>query len=183
MKVKLDLHTHIWEASRFVPPDKDIAWQVIEQVKRMGIDGIAVTEHRNKEYGFAFAELVQREFPNEIIVIPGWEIEVRYGPERNEEYQVLELFLPNDTLFRSYCHPGYPSLKTIIDGVQAIEIDNMTHNWHINKEEVQRIAQEHDLLLLKVSDAHLFKDIGSNYTEIEMEELYARARPIPRSDT
>ncbi len=176
--MKLDLHTHIWEATGFVPPTPEVAQRVVQQVKGMGIDGIAVTDHRNKEYGFAFKKLVDERFPGQIMVIPGWEIEVRFGPGPNDEYQVVELFLPNGGVFRSYCHPGYPSPQIVIDDVQAIEVDNLVHNWHIDKEKVREVAQQHDLMLLKVSDAHRIEDVGRSFTEVDLKELYDRARPL-----
>ena len=39
MKLKLDLHTHIWEAFNFQPPSLDIAEKVVAQIKSRGIDG------------------------------------------------------------------------------------------------------------------------------------------------
>ena len=178
MKVRLDLHTHILEATRFQPPSPQVAREVIARARAADIDGIAVTEHRNKEYGFAFKELVEQEFPGQLLVIPGWEIEVSFGPAKNDEYQVAELFLDGGRVFRCYCHPGYPSPEIVIDGVQAIEVDNLGHNWHINKERVKALAEEHGLLLLKVSDAHRLEDLGRNYTEVDLDDLYARAIPL-----
>ncbi len=177
-KLKLDLHTHIWESTGFIDPTPEIAERVIRQVKDIGIDGIAVTDHRNKAYGFAFKRVVDEHFPGEILVIPGWEIEVKIGPGYNDEYQVAEMFLPEGGIFRSYCHPGYPTPKIVIDGVQAIEIDNLMHNWHIDKKKVRQVAQAHNLLLVKVSDAHRIEDVGTNYTELDLDELYRRALPV-----
>ena len=63
MKLKLDLHTHVWEAFNFQPPSLDIAEKVIAQVKSRGIDGIAITDHHNQDWAFAFRELVGAAFP------------------------------------------------------------------------------------------------------------------------
>ena len=176
MKVKLDLHTHVWEAFNFQSPSRAIAEKVIGQVKTRGIDGIAITDHHNKEWAFEFRELVERHYPGQIIIIPGWEIEVRPPENPFAEYQVAELFLPGGGVFRSYCHPGAYSPEIIIeDNIHAIEIDNYIHNWHIPKAEVAEIARIHDLLPLQVSDAHNLENIGLRYTELEMEELYRRA--------
>jgi PHP family Zn ribbon phosphoesterase len=41
---------------------------------------------------------------------------------------------------------------------------------------IREVAEKHDLLLLANSDAHFLSDIGKHYNEIEIEELYARAR-------
>ena len=186
MKLKLDLHTHVWEAFNFQEPSLEIAEKVIRQVKSAGIDGIGITDHRNKDWSFEFVELVEEYFPGEIVVIPGREIEVR--PEQNPfaEYQVAELFLPpmdgmEGGVFRSYCHPGYYSPEIIIEqDIHAIEIDNYIHNWHIRKPQVKETATTHGLILTEVSDAHNLENIGLRYTEIELSELYRRAaKPVP----
>ncbi len=178
MSVKLDLHTHVWEAFNFQPPSLSIAEKVVAQIKSMGIDGIAITDHHNKEWAFEFIDLVERHFPGEVILIPGWEIEIRPPQSPFDEYQISELFLPGDDgrVFRIYCHPGYYSPNIIIEnGIHAIEIDNYIHNWHIRKSQVAELAQAHDLLILEVSDAHNLENIGLRYTELELEELYLRA--------
>lgn len=176
MKVKLDLHTHIWEAFNFQPPSLSIAEQVVTKIKSRGIDGIAITDHHNKEWGTELRELIERYFPGEVIIIPGWEIEVRPRENPFEEYQVAELFLPEGGVFRVYCHPGYYSPNILIEeNIHAIEIDNYIHNWHIRKAQVAEIAQAHSLLTLEVSDAHNLENIGLRYTEVELEELYRRA--------
>lgn len=176
MKVKLDLHTHIWEAFNFQDPTPAMAEQVVAKIKDCGIDGIAITDHNNKEWSFRFRDLVEQEYPGEVIIIPGWEIEVRPVQNPFSGYQIAELFLPGGGVFRSYCHPGYYSPDIIIeDGVHAIEIDNYIHNWHIRKSQVTEVAAEHDLLVLEVSDAHNLENIGLRHTEVELDELYRRA--------
>ena len=176
MKVKLDLHTHVWEAFNFQDPTPAMAGQVVAKIKDCGIDGIAITDHNNKEWSFRFRELVEQEYPGEVIIIPGWEIEVRPAQNPFSEYQIAELFLPGGGVFRSYCHPGYYSPDVIIeDGVHAIEIDNYIHNWHIRKSQVTEVAEAHALMVLEVSDAHNVENIGLRYTEVELEELYRRA--------
>ena len=57
------LHTHIWEAFHFQPPSLDIAEKVVNQIKAAGIDGIAITDHHNKDWAFEFRELVERHYP------------------------------------------------------------------------------------------------------------------------
>lgn len=178
MKLKLDLHTHVWEAFNFQPPSESIAEKVVAQIKSAGIDGIAITDHHNKEWSYRFRDLVERLYPGEVTIIPGWEIEIRPPENPFAEYQVAELFLPGGGVFRSYCHPGYYSPEIIIEeNVHAIEIDNYIHNWHIRKQQVAEVAKTHDLLVLEVSDAHNLENIGLRYTELELDELYRRATP------
>ena len=179
MKLKLDLHTHIWEAFNFQPPSLDIAEKVIAQIKSQGIDGIAITDHHNKEWAFEFRELVEKHFPGEVGIIPGWEIEVRPAASPFDEYQVAELFLPNGGMFRTYCHPGYYTPNIIIEeNIHGIEIDNCIHNWHIRKSQVRSVARRHSLMTFEVSDAHNLENIGLRYTEVELDDLYRRAMPL-----
>ena len=179
MKVKLDLHTHIWEAFNFQPPSLDIAEKVLAQIKAQDIDGIAITDHHNRDWAFEFRDLVAANFPGQAIIIPGWEIEIRPPQNPFDEYQVSELFLDNGGVFRIYCHPGYYSPNIIIeDNIHAIEIDNYIHNWHIRKEQVREVAQAHSLMLVEVSDAHNLENVGLRYTELELAELYERAAPV-----
>ena len=176
MKVKLDLHTHVWEAFNFQPPSVSIAEKVVDQIKSRGIDGIGITDHNNKDWAFEFRDLVEQHFPGEVIIIPGWEVEVRPQANPFDEYQVGELFLAGGGVFRIYSHPGYYSPNIVIEeGIHAIEIDNYIHNWHIRKDQVEEVARAHDLMTVEVSDAHNLENIGLRYTEVEMDELYRRA--------
>ncbi len=177
-KVKLDLHTHIWEAFNFQPPSLSIAEQVIARIKSQGIDGIAITDHHNWEWGARLRDLIEEHFPNQAIIIPGWEIEIRPPHSPFDEYQVSELLLPEGGVFRIYCHPGYYSPNIIIeDHIHAIEIDNCLHNWHIRKQQVQEVADEHSLLTVAVSDAHVLENVGLRHTEVDLADLYRRAMP------
>ena len=173
MKLKLDLHTHIWEAFNFQPPSVEMAAQVVNQVKLKGIDGIAITDHHNKDWAYEFKELVEEHFPGQMVIIPGWEIEIRPSNSPFDEYQVTELFLETGSIFRTYCHPGYYSPNIIIEeNIHAIEIDNYIHNWHIRKPQVQAIADSYGLMTVQVSDAHNLENIGLRYTEVTLQELY-----------
>ena len=178
MKVKMDLHTHIWESTGCVPPSVGVVEQVISQIEAMGIDGIGITDHHNKEYGFAFKEIADAYFPGRAIIIPGWEINVRPPSSPFDEFHMGELFLPGGKVFRSYNHPGYYTPNIIMDvEIQAIEIANPGHNWHIRKAQVEDIAREHGLLLLSVSDAHTLEKVGTSYTEVDLDDIYSRAVP------
>lgn len=102
-----------------------------------------------------------------MLIIPGQEIDIRW-------HQEVELYLPNGAIFRFLAHPGYPTISNAIENIQGIEIENALH--FIDKERVMALAEEYDLLLLSNSDAHSIDTIGRYYTEIDVEELMARAR-------
>lgn len=169
-KLKLDLHTHCLEATCTTPPTLKSVERVVEAVKTKGLDGIAVTEHCDRTYGFLVKDIVDRHFPGQLLIIPGQEVNVW-------PLQVVELYLPEGDVFRFVAHPGYPGEFTEVkDGLHGVEIENPLHNWHIKKDKIMELAQAHDLLLLSNSDAHFLDDIGAAYTEISLEELTLRAR-------
>ena len=40
---------------------------------------------------------------------------------------------------------------------------------------VERIAEEHSLMTVEVSDAHNIENLGLRYTEVDLDELHSRA--------
>ncbi|MEK7847552.1 MAG: PHP domain-containing protein [Chloroflexota bacterium] len=168
MKLKLDLHTHIYEATGFRQITPEIAGRVVARIRERGLDGIAVTEHADKSYGFKVKEIMEAAYPD-IVIIPGQEASVW-------PVQVVELYLPGDVTFRFLAHPGYPGELTSVDGLHGIEIDNPLHSWHINREKVKALAEKYNLMLFSNSDAHTVHDIGACHNEVSIEELCARAR-------
>ncbi len=129
MKLKLDLHTHCFEATGQRWVDVNVVERLINQIKARGLDGIAVTEHHDKRYGMQAKEIAEQYFDS-VLIIPGREVDEGIN-------QVVELFLPNGSMFRFVAHPRYlGSLK--IDGrVQGIEVKNALHNGEINEEKVR----------------------------------------------
>jgi hypothetical protein len=177
MKVKLDLHTHVWEASGFAMPTVQHVEHVLSIIRARGLDGIAITDHHHREFADEFKAIVDRHFPGQAIILPGREIEIRPEHDYFNEIQVCEIFLDDGSVFTSYCHPGHPGPRVVVlDGMGGIEVENAIHRWHIRKDDVKRAAREHDLLELAVSDAHRLEDIGRHFVEIDLEELYRRAR-------
>ncbi|MBI2856761.1 MAG: PHP domain-containing protein [Chloroflexi bacterium] len=177
MKLKLDLHTHPWEASGFQMPTVEGVRRVLSIIRARGLDGIAITDHHHRDYALEFKAIVDRRFPGQAIILPGWEVEVRPEHDYFNELQLCEIFLDDGSVFTSYCHPGYPGQKLIVlDGMGGIEVRNARHQWHIRADDVRRAAREHSLLEMAVSDAHRLEDIGKLYTEVDLDELYRRAR-------
>lgn len=170
MKLKFDLHTHCLEATGFARPDADVVQKIVASVKGKGLDGIAVTDHGMKHYGFQIKELAESYLDKEVIIIPGQEIDRVFQ-------HVVELYLPDGSVFRFVAHPGYPSNRWAEDGrlddIHGVEIAN--GNWSVDKELVREVARKHDLLLLSNSDAHQLDSIGLYYNEVDLQELSERA--------
>jgi predicted metal-dependent phosphoesterase TrpH len=170
MKLKLDLHTHCLEATNYAKPDIFLARKIINIVKAQGLDGIAITDHAELGSGFAYRikEIIDNTLQKEIIIIPGQEI--RQGLEH-----IVELFLPDNSIFRFLAHPG-SALNPWLEqpnGLHGLEIDN--GSYFVDKDRAEQLAQRYDLLLLSNSDAHSLSDIGQYYNEIDLEELQDRA--------
>lgn len=175
--LKLDLHTHCFEAMGFPEPSPASVRKIIEAVKRKGLAGIAVTEHNNMDYGFRMREIVKEHFDNEIIVIPGQEIDLNVKDFKTldiETVQIVELYPSEKHVFRFLAHPGYPTQKwaeilQYLPKLDGIEIQNGCHK--INYGVVERVAFDKGLLLISASDAHKLEDIGSHCTELRMEYM------------
>ena len=170
MSLKLDLHTHCQEATWFCPSAEAVE-PIIAAVKKRGLDGIAITEHDNLAYAYEIKEIVERRFANEILIIPGREIE-------KGSVEIIELHLSCGGIFRFIAHPGHPYIvdyTPYLDGVHGVEIRNNLHDREMRKGKIQQMAETYGLLLLSNSDAHDLEDIGRYYNELSLEELCSRA--------
>jgi len=168
--LRLDLHTHCFELIRYRELNLRIVERLVRCIKEKGLDGIAVTEHNNLDYGYRVKELVDKNFPDQVIIIPGQEVYVW-------PLQIVELYLPDETIFRFLAHPGYPGDQfDDIGDLHGIELYNPLHNWHIDRERVKELAHRHRLILLANSDAHSMEEIGTYFNEVSLEELCSRAR-------
>ena len=169
-KLKLDLHTHVFE--EFLPISPNLITlnsvrRIVEKIKSAGLDGIAITEHDNREYGYRVKAMIEQHFKGQTLIIPGREIE-----EFEIHYVELDLDADGKKTFRFLAHPGYPgNLAGPFDRFRGIEIENAMHNWHIDKKRVRELADKHHLIVMSNSDAHYLRDIGKNYTEITLEDL------------
>lgn len=170
LKLKLDLHTHCFELPGYNQVNRGTVARIVEQIRERGLDGIAVTEHEDKSYGYRVMDMVSQFFPGQAIIIPGWEIGA--WPEH-----CVELFLPDGVTFRFLAHPRYPAEQVRqTPCLHGIELENLLHGRNIKQEEVREVARRHNLILLSNSDAHSPYDIGHFYNEVSLEELSQRAR-------
>jgi len=167
LKKKFDLHTHCLEATGDSVPNIDTVREVVKQIKKQGLDGIAITDHAKIDYAYRFKEVVDLNFPGEVVIIPGQEITLY-------RQHVVELFLGDDSIFRFCAHPFFGQsfdefLKKEGDKIHGIELKNAA--WQLQEDRVKEVAKEYDLLMLENSDAHSVKEIGFHYNEIDLEKL------------
>lgn len=169
--LKLDLHAHPFEAMGFPNPSLDSVAKIVKQIKRAGLDGIAITEHGTNFYGIKAAEIAREYFP-EIVIIPGVELEVQgIGPSTHR--QIVDLYL-GDRVFRFQAHP-YDERPQILVTCQGIEVRNYLHKG-MDRELAEQLAIKFGLIPLRNSDAHRLEDIGKHYNVISLETLYEKAR-------
>ncbi len=170
--MKLDLHTHCFEATCVYKPTPESVEKIVAAARARGLDGIGITEHYNKAYGYRVRDIVEQHFPGQMLIIPGQEID-------KGRLHVVELYLPGGRTFRFVAHPGYPRTDDFtvdIDGsLHGIEVRNPTHDDVMDQQAIRDAAVKHNLLLLSNSDAHFLSDIGKYHNEITLEELCARA--------
>ncbi len=168
-KLKLDLHTHCFEAMGVANPAIESLRTIVGVVKAKGLDGLAITEHNDPHLGWEAKRIVDEHLKGAIIIIPGQEIEI-FGRH------IVELYLSPDLTFRFLAHPGYGNEGIEIDeDIGGIELENQVHNFRINKKWVGEMAGRYNLVLLRNSDAHRLEDIGFYYNEIDLEDLYLRS--------
>jgi histidinol phosphatase-like PHP family hydrolase len=180
--LKLDLHTHCKEATACVNLTLDIAKKIVAAVKDRGLDGIAVTDHYGRAFGYEMKEMVDHHLNGEITIIPGQEID-KLVPTIDRGFlhvHIVELYLPGDLTFRFMAHPDHRDIHKFdpvtYDSIHGIELKNPNYRYEMDEAKIREVAEEHDLLLLTNSDAHFLSDVGTYYNEIEIEELCARAR-------
>ena len=165
MKLRLDLHVHYIEATGFIQPTTASVAQLIDTVKTRGLDGIAITDHKGYSPDFAHQvkDIVEHEFNSEILILLGQECDV--GTEH-----VVEIYMPENRVFRFLAHPVHlPVEDYIAKDIQGVEINN--GQYGIDEHATREYAQEHKLLLLSNSDAHLLDRIGGSYNEIDLDDM------------
>jgi histidinol phosphatase-like PHP family hydrolase len=170
MKLKLDLHTHCYEALGFPEPSIEVVKIIIDTVKAKGLDGIAITEHYSKRYGILTKEILDNHFPNEIVIIAGQETS-------SYDQEVVELYLEGNITFRFVAHPIFIyNFSKDRYKVQGIEIKNHLHRDEMHSGEIREIARRENLLPLMNSDAHILTNIGKLYNCLDIGELLTLAK-------
>lgn len=154
----------------------ELAAGIVAAVKARGLDGIAVTEHDDLDFGYKLKRAVEVHFPGQVIIIPGWEVSV--SELWFAEVVELDLGLPGGAMFRFLAHPSHPYPDQSTQSkykLHGIELRNNLHDRQLNHARIRQAAQACDLLLLENSDAHSLGDIGSFFNEVDLVELATRA--------
>ena len=171
--LRIDLHTH----THYSPDGITSPQRFVRACERKGITCVAVTDHNTIRGALAVKEIA----PFRVIV--GAEI-------RSAEGEIIGLFLSEevppglsarDTIERvrgqgglvSLPHPtdrfrggvGANGLTRLASLVDIVEVMNARTTVHRDNDEAARLAKEHGLVAVAVSDAHSPREIGQAYVE------------------
>jgi hypothetical protein len=178
MALKFDLHIH----TNFSPDAYDTVERIIKRAKRVGLDGLAITDHNTIE-GAKKAVRYVKENSIDLVVIPGVEVLtsrghlIALGVEKN-----IPTGLPAEEMVE-ICremgctivvpHPFHPFRHSMgdINGLEVDAIETFNSRYitgHSNKK-AMRYAQLHDIPVVAGSDAHVAEAVGYGITEIDAD--------------
>ena len=174
--LKLDLHIH----SQYSDDAAGTPKEIIEILKKRGIDGVAFTDHNTVKGGLKAIKIAPKDF----IVIPGVEISSKDGHiiglnlkdniprgltcEETIE-KIIELggtpIIPH--LFRNMSGVKKAKLEKNIKKINAIEVFNSCSLPQTNLK-TQKIAKQLKLGGVGGSDAHNLEYLGYGYTTVDI---------------
>jgi hypothetical protein len=194
--MKVDMHIHtVYSGDSICRPS-----EVIEAAKRVGLDGIAVTDHNTTK---GWEEVLSEGKKRGVAVILGEEIEVEHrgrvvgeilgyflheNVEKGNVYNVLDEIKRQGGL-AALPHPFcfYRGMRMdaeeLAGRVQAVEVFNaaMYFNYHNNK--ALSFARKHGIAEIGGSDAHSEDEVGNGYTFADADGLKEFRRAIEKGKT
>lgn len=168
---KIDLHVHSTASDGVLSPR-----EVLEEAKRKGLDGIAITDHDTME-GYREAKNIAGK--QDFILIGGIEVSTDRGhvlvlgierePHSMKFEEIVEFAQDNDGLTVG-AHP-FGRLKASIDSkflrkLDAVEVLN-GRTYRVGNEDAKNFAMEEGIPQVAGSDAHLREELGKVWTEVE----------------
>jgi predicted metal-dependent phosphoesterase TrpH len=171
--LRIDLHTH----THYSPDGVASPRAFVSACKRKGLNCVAVTDHNTIEGALKVRDLA----PFQVII--GEEI-------KSTEGEVIGLFLTEavppglsaeETIARVRAQGGFVSLPHAVDRFRGgvgrerfqrlallsdmVEVMNARTTVHEDNHEAARLAKEHGLIPVSVTDAHSTWELGRAYTE------------------
>jgi len=189
--IKLDLHIHsIYSDDSSIRLD-----DLIKYASKKNLDGFAVCDHDSLE---AYERLKPKAEQNELIAIPGMEINTNIGEviglfiedeidtHNNDFFTIVNLIKeenglvviphPFDFLRRNHLKMSLMTEDLVEDYIDGIEVLNSRILFSNCIKKAREFKQNHNLFETGGSDAHHKNEIGNGYTLIkDMEEVSLQA--------
>jgi hypothetical protein len=179
MALTFDLHVH----TDFSYDGCDGIDAIIERAKRVGLDGVAITDHNTVE-GALFALEYVKENDIDLIVIPGVEISTSMGhlialgvkddiPAGMSPEKTIEITRDIGGVIIAP-HPFHPFRHSIGNpgklDIDAIETFNSRYLTGSSNRKASRYARKSEIPAVAGSDAHVAEAVGLGRTEIESSD-------------
>ncbi len=165
-ELKLDLHTHPFEALGYPKVELASVWQICNEVKRKGLDGIAITEHNSPSLSFRAREIANREGMG-VIIIPGQERIIA-------RYHIVELYMFGRRI-RILAHPfEAPPDQANIDAVEIASV-----RGRFDSPVIMDYVKRKGLFTVSNSDAHYLQEIGFHSNWVNPLDLF-RVKPLEK---
>jgi len=182
--MKIDLHCHTkysYDASSSIE-------SIITQAKKMGLDGIAITDHENAD---GWEEAIELGKKHSFLMVLGEEIKTTKGDvlglflkQRIDGYKKDPRFAMEEIKKQGGLvvipHPFHgvegfrDDITKYLDLVDAIEVFNARKPATSPDRKAMEFAKKHNLGMTGGSDSHYYKGVGYTYTEFSgntIEEL------------
>ena len=176
-KLKIDVHVHTSHSD-----SKSSVREVIEEARRKGLDGLAITDH-----GTLRGAREALNLRHNLLIIPGEEIKTKGGdllalgirraiPEGLDAVEAIDqvheqgglVIVPHPTvpLFAKFKKEELGRLH--LDGLEVFSAITPFPWWYAKKN--MRLAQALGLPMVAGSDSHNCKTVGDAYTMVETEK-------------
>jgi hypothetical protein len=178
-QIKLDLHTHPFDSLKkqynlrgIRDIRKEVIATLVKSIKDAGLNGIAITERNDFNYGLiACFEIIEQFANNKLIILPGTEIEQAgqhfvqiYVPDY---YRRRIPFFKGKEWFLILAHPGhYNSLD--ISTLEKVKFDAVEHQSKLGEFSLAgEIMDNRQIPSLAVSDAVKLEELGLHSMTLE----------------
>ena len=175
--MKIDLHCHTkysYDASSNIE-------DIIKQAKKMGLNGIAITDHENTN---GWKEAVEAGKRENFLIVLGEEIKTTKGDvlglflkqkidgyKKDPRWVMEEIKRQNGLVIIP--HPFHGSerfnddITKYLDIIDGIEVFNARKPGTSPDRKAMEFAKKYNLGMIGGSDSHYYKGIGYTYTEFE----------------